>query len=460
MNDSYSELAKKFKRSISSSFMLVDGEKLNEKLTGNEYVVTKKIDGIMQIIFFDNGEIDAYNSGGNPTIEIPSLKEMANALNDYGVKHAVLAAELYATIRETGRERVSDVSTALSDSNSHNQFKIVVFDILEWEDHDEPESYSEKLSLLNKIFSKCELVSEVPHKVVNSKSEVAEIFEDWVTNNGAEGLVVRTDLAFIYKIKPRHSIDVAVIGYTVGEGVENERVRALLFAVMCPDGSLQQIGSGSSGLTETQRSELYEVLKPMHSESTYITTDSRNVAYQMVKPEMIVEISAVDFATESASGEPKMNMLLEFTADGGYTAKGETPGVAMHGISVVNLRPDKSYNPTDIRLSQITDLCEFAECKSTDYSSLDSSNLIARRVFTKTTAGKTAVHKFLVWKTNKESTGRFPAYVLHHTDYCTGRKEPLQRDLRVSNSLEQIMQLTEDLIASTIKKGWKELTEE
>lgn len=33
------------------------------------------------------------------------------------------------------------------------------------------------------------------------------------------------------------------------------------------------------------------------------------------------------------------------------------------------------------------------------------------------------LHKFLLWKTNKEQTGRYPAYIIYHTDFSSGRKE-------------------------------------
>ena len=45
----------------------------------------------------------------------------------------------------------------------------------------------------------------------------------------------------------------------------------------------------------------------------------------------------------------------------------------------------------------------------------------------------------------------------YHTDYSPGRKEQLSRDLRVSNTEEQIMKLFEDMLAENIKKGWKEV---
>lgn len=458
MNQTNSDKAKQHKKTIASAFMLVEADKINEKVTGSTFTVTKKIDGIMQFVFFQDGVIEAYNSGGNPTPALPCLEEMKARLSAYGVSGAVIAAELYATIRKTGRERVCDVATAIGNPDMYHQLKLAVFDIVELDGvTSHGQNYSERIPIINKIFQKGNLVRPIESKHVNSKSEVIEIFNDWVVNGGAEGLVVHSDLRFVYKIKPRHSIDAIVIGYTVGEGIENEKVRSLLFAVMRPDGSLQQIGSGSSGLTDEQRLSLYKILQKHHVHSEYITSDSRNIAYQMVEPRLVFEMSAIDFSTENSSREPKMNMLLTFADCDGFHSLGQTPGVGMHGITVGRLREDKSFNETDIRISQITDFCEFAEGKRVELPKLPKSTILSRRVFTKTTAGRTAVQKFLVWKTNKETTGRFPAYVFHHTDYCDGRKEPLARDLRISNDCNQIMALAEDLILAKIKKGWVEI---
>lgn len=55
-----------------------------------------------------------------------------------------------------------------------------------------------------------------------------------------------------------------------------------------------------------------------------------------------------------------------------------------------------------------------------------------------------------------ELTGTFPAYVFHYTDFSVGRKEPLKRDIRVSNSREQIFKIMDQFIADNVKKGWAE----
>ena len=65
------------------------------------------------------------------------------------------------------------------------------------------------------------------------------------------------------------------------------------------------------------------------------------------------------------------------------------------------------------------------------------------------------VRKFVLWETNKRAdTDDFPAYVIHFTDFSPNRKTPLERDIRVSNSREQIDALWADLLAENIAKGW------
>jgi hypothetical protein len=67
------------------------------------------------------------------------------------------------------------------------------------------------------------------------------------------------------------------------------------------------------------------------------------------------------------------------------------------------------------------------------------------------------VRKLVMWKTNKEQESEdYSAFVIHYTDFSPNRKEPLQRDIRVSNSQEQIEAMWVALKEANIKKGWSE----
>jgi hypothetical protein len=63
------------------------------------------------------------------------------------------------------------------------------------------------------------------------------------------------------------------------------------------------------------------------------------------------------------------------------------------------------------------------------------------------------VMKFLVWKTNKEHEGNYPAYVFSYTNFSVSRADPLALEVRVSNSEAQIMGFYRDYAAKNVKIG-------
>ena len=67
------------------------------------------------------------------------------------------------------------------------------------------------------------------------------------------------------------------------------------------------------------------------------------------------------------------------------------------------------------------------------------------------------LQKFVAWKTNKESDPRYPAYVFHYTDYSSGRKDPLKKDIRVAPTEAQIVAIFDAFLAENVKKGWNEV---
>jgi hypothetical protein len=67
------------------------------------------------------------------------------------------------------------------------------------------------------------------------------------------------------------------------------------------------------------------------------------------------------------------------------------------------------------------------------------------------------LQKFVAWKTNKETDPRYPAYVFHYTDYSSGRKDPLKKDIRVAPTEAQITAIFDAFLAENVKKGWEEV---
>ncbi|MEE9303238.1 MAG: hypothetical protein V3U84_05580, partial [Thiotrichaceae bacterium] len=74
---------------------------------------------------------------------------------------------------------------------------------------------------------------------------------------------------------------------------------------------------------------------------------------------------------------------------------------------------------------------------------------------TKQLKGATMVRKLIIWKTNKEEASTdFPSYVLHLTNYSPNRKSPLEHEIRVSSSKQQIEALYADWQKKYFVGGW------
>jgi hypothetical protein len=63
----------------------------------------------------------------------------------------------------------------------------------------------------------------------------------------------------------------------------------------------------------------------------------------------------------------------------------------------------------------------------------------------------------MIWKTNKNQSGRYPAYVFYHTDFSSSRKELIKRDMAFSDDEQQIRDILQFEIAENVKKGWEEV---
>ena len=454
-----------YKKNVASKFMLVEGAKLKSRLVGEEFAVTRKIDGHMQCLFYNEGAVAMLNSNGVQKAEgLKCLDVFARYMGNAGVKSAIIAAELYLPV-EDGRPRCSDVNRALADEELRSKLALAAFDIIEIDG--EPYSsehykttYAELKRLLSitvvratiTVTKTSTLCRPVEMRTAASVDEVAQIYAEWVDGEGAEGLVVHNETHIVSKIKPRHSIDAVCVGYTSSE----RGIRDLMFAVRRDDGKYQVFACGSSGVSDEERITLAERLATKHVESQYVFSDSRGIAYQMVAPEIVFEIRVLELVAASNEGKIKTNALISYDEDKGWLLDGMTPGVSVSGFAYERERADKSPSISDIRLSQLTDLCPFEESEGGAIA-LEKSVLMARRVFKKVAKDKVMLHKFLVWKSNKEASGNYPAYVFYHTDYSSTRKELIKRDMAFSSNEEQIMSIFESEIADNIKKGWEEI---
>jgi len=452
MEQKYIQTAIDYKKNIAGKFMLVEGAKMKQRIDGERFCVTRKIDGHLQVVFYIDGQVFMLNSSGKEqNKQMKCLDAFAEALKVAGIKQAIIAAELY--LPREGRSRCGDVPAALADDAKRDQLALAPFDIIELDGKPwGAEHYADTHNKLCSIFNG-QLIQPVQMRNAASPDEVQEIYDEWVVGEGAEGLVIHSESPIVWKVKPRHTIDAAVIGYTTAD----RGIRDLMFAVRREDGLFQMFALGSTGMTDDDRAAIAQRLSEKHVESQYVLSDSRGIAYQMVKPELVFEISVLELVDRGNDDKIKMNPLLRYDEQAGWLMEGTTPGVSVLGITLDRERTDKKPSETDVRISQLTDLCPFEEPEGGSALNLQPSTLLERHVYKKVSGDKIMLHKFLLWKTNKEQSGRYPAYIIYHTDYSSARKELIKRDMLYSNDEQQIRDLLAAEIADNVKKGWEEV---
>ena len=75
-------------------------------------------------------------------------------------------------------------------------------------------------------------------------------------------------------------------------------------------------------MTDEQLAELAERLSAKHVESQYILSDSRGIAYQMVAPEVVLEISVLELVARGNDDKVKTNPLLAYDEAKGWMMQG------------------------------------------------------------------------------------------------------------------------------------------
>lgn len=446
-----------YKREVAASYLTLNPDQIEHRLGGTELQVTRKYDGEMAVICWDGTDIATVNSGGTVRTGLPCLDEARDALVAAGVRQAVIPAELYRQ-ESAGRTRVFDALAALADADLVGQLRLAPYDLVSIDGAPPRVSgYLDVHARLSQLFGSGELCRPVRLQSAGSRQAVADLFRRWVTDDGAEGLVVRSELPLVYKIKPRHSVDFAVVGFSEGGGDMKGQVRSLLVALMPADGQFQVVGHVGGGLTEQQRRDLFAALAPTQVPSAYIETDSNHVAFHMVTPSTVIEAKINDVLFESTSGLVR-NPRLELV-DGGWVRTCEVNGIAIVYPSFVRVRDDKACDAVDVRFAQIEELAVAPVPPDvTAEADAPPSEVLIRTVYTKQLGAKLMVQKFMVWATHKEAQG-YPAYVFAYTNFSSDRKDPLQQDVRVSSSREQIMELCNAAFEANIKKGWIEVQE-
>ena len=449
-----------FRRKMANNMRPVDKSDISKIIPTDDYHISRKIDGEFTVLLFDGESVITVNPGGTVRTGLDFMAEAARLLKKAGIKQATIAGELYVQPDEDKtRPRVRDVMAIARKPENESEvkrLKFAAFDIMECDKKPYP-IYADAWNAIAAIFGQGKNIHPVETAIGEKPAHIKEYFEQWVEVEGAEGIVVRGKSSGIFKIKPRHNIDAIVLGFTEGTGDRTDMLHDVLVGIMRKDETFQLLTHVGGGFTEKMRRNLLSTLQDIVVDSEYSEVNSDRVAYRMVEPKYIIEISCLDLIAESTKQKTVDKMVLDWNASQKrYEVIRRIPLANVISPQFVKIREDKSVNPVDLRIEQITDLVEvpLADVSAKEYK-LPESTLLKRQVATKTLKGAEMVRKLVMWKTNKESSDEYPAYVLHFTDFSPNRKNPLSREIRVSNSEEQIEALWLEMEKKNFVRGWK-----
>ncbi len=451
--------SQEYKRKVSGLMRALSGEDIYRLPKARGLVVSRKYDGEMAMVFFDGEKIISVNPGGTVRVGLPCFDEAEELLKKAKVKSCILGGELYVKEDVTKAHPVQQVVRILRSPSSKDQLEklgLAVYDVID-ADGESVNETAKVFSLLEKWFGKGKRVHPVEHHSTDKIDVVLEYFTDWVVGEGSEGIVVRHDQAGWFKIKSKHNLDVAIIGYSEGEEGRKGLLHDLLVAVMRSDGTFHEFTRVGGGFTEEERKTIAADLKKRIVPSDYVAVNNDYVAYEMIKPGPVIEISCLDVIVERARGGPVKRMVLDWDGKR-YSALTRMPLVSVISPQYIRMRDDKEAVTDDVNISQVTDLVDVPEAdKSAHEDDAPASEILERTVYTKTMKGNKMVRKLLLWKTNKSDRSDFPGYVVYLTDFSPNRQSPLERDMKISNNEKTARKFFKELSEKNFISGWEEV---
>jgi len=120
-----------------------------------------------------------------------------------------------------------------------------IFNIYQWDEEQRGARYGERYDRIVKIFTDTERVHPVETVIGDGSKAVLKQFKKWVDGEDAEGVVARSDTAGVFKVKPRHTIDLVAVGFTEGLDDRSGMLHDVMLAAVRADDTFHVIGKCS-----------------------------------------------------------------------------------------------------------------------------------------------------------------------------------------------------------------------
>ena len=451
---------RRHRRQLGQMTMALDVESAKRRIPDGRYQISRKVDGEFTCLVYRAGEAVTLNPGSTLRAGAPFMAEAAAILKKAKVKSALIGGELYVQRPDGERPRVHDVVRVArnpADADEVAQLAFAAFDIYDLDGENLSLVYDTALAKLREFFDGGERVHPVETVEGEDVRAVLKHYKTWVIDGEAEGVVARSPNAGVFKVKPRHSLDLAIVGYSEGQDDRAGMIHDMLLAVVRPSGNFQIACRVGGGLSDEMRVKLFKQLSKQVVESDFHEVNTERVAYHMIAPGMVIEIECLDVISRTSRGNSIDKMVLEWNAkEKRWEGLRRLPLASILSPIFIRIRDDKEAGPQDAALKQLSDLRDIPEIDrvATDMER-PASTVLHRIVATKTLREALMVRKIVAIKTNKEEAADdFPAYVLHVTDFSPNRKDKLQMELKVTRDPEQIETLYEAAKTEWFRQGW------
>ena len=446
MDDVFLNQIRAYKNTQSSKYIPVRGDEILTRVFEFEkYFVSTKIDGHLCFILKKGKEVVMANFNG----KLFDRSELIDELNkNIGGNDGLFVGEIYV-YKNGERTRSFDLTKGLSEINT--RIKIGVFDLLQYNGKAFEESeWEKKKKIIKDLFSKGEIIHAVKEIELTSRKEIVNEFNQRVNDDNQEGIIVRGLNGPTFKIKPTLTFDFVVLGFALGYSDDFTLLKELLFGVLIKENTFLITGKVSTGFSMEQRKSLVKDLEKIKVSSKVIETSGSNIPFTMIKPSLVIEIESLDIINSNTDGVISKSVL---SFDTEFSKINNSPSVSLISPIFKGIREDKEVTENQTGLSQITRIIELVDEKNKKQSKKPSL-IIKKEIYLKETKGVKMIKKYFLWETNSESS-TYPRYVFYKIDYSPTRSDKLQRDVKISNNLDQMNKIYQKQIDSDIKKGWK-----
>ncbi|MHA1745616.1 MAG: hypothetical protein ACTSWW_06425 [Promethearchaeota archaeon] len=298
-------------------------------------------------------------------------QELEQQLEDSEIQFCIIAGELFAApvdrgyIDYEGRSFIHEFMPCQVKPTSDEDLQRIgfkIFDLVLWQKKTWNEwNYGNRLAVMRSLFPETGQVSLVRTYYIET-ANIPSLFDQIVTYGNAEGLIVRhSNRHLIYKIKHKHTIDGVIVGVTSSRIKNIEAIDTLLIALRTSSGKFVVIARVSSGLTDDQRISLWKKMKFIPVTGRVTDKTEKRVPFQLVFPEIIVEISFIEVSDCEDLGfkrKPKCEQtVLEFQENTQkWIVKPSRPFFHLKYSWITSIREDKTISIFDIRSTQVEDI--------------------------------------------------------------------------------------------------------